>query len=38
LVERPAYGCTVKADDSGPEMVKQLTMKVLNELKKRGAI
>ena len=37
LVERPAGGCTVRADDSGQDMVKQVATKVLQELKKRGA-
>lgn len=37
LVERPAGGCTVQADDNAQEMVKQVVTKVLQELKKRGA-
>jgi 4-hydroxy-tetrahydrodipicolinate synthase len=37
LVERPAGGCTVQADDSSQDMVKQVVMKVMNDLKKRGA-
>ena len=36
LVERPAGGCTVRADDPGQDMVKQVVTKVLQELKKRG--
>jgi 4-hydroxy-tetrahydrodipicolinate synthase len=37
LVERPAGGCTVRADDNAQDMVKQVATKVLEELKKRGA-
>jgi len=37
LVEQPAGGCALRADDNAQDMVKQVATKVLQELKKRGA-
>jgi 4-hydroxy-tetrahydrodipicolinate synthase len=38
LVEQPPGGCALRADDSGQDMVKQVATRVLQELKKRGAL
>jgi 4-hydroxy-tetrahydrodipicolinate synthase len=36
LVDRPAGGCTVRSGDTGQDIVKQVVVKVLHELKKKG--
>jgi 4-hydroxy-tetrahydrodipicolinate synthase len=38
LVERPAGGCTVRSGDTAQDMVKQVVISVMHELKGRGVI